>query len=100
MSSSPQTHTYGPKCRLAPVSQPLPAGAYDGIPPVAAQFFYSSVIPIDDPLSPGTIAGASDARTARGQIRPFSLGDNNALEKAWLSFLSDDDIQAHEQLPG
>ncbi|GKT57281.1 DDHD domain-containing protein [Colletotrichum tofieldiae] len=98
MSSSPQTHTYGPKCRLAPVSQPLPAGAYDGIPPVAAQFFYSSVIPIDDPLSPGTIAGASDARTARGQIRPFSLGDNNALEKAWLSFLSDDDIQAHEQL--
>ncbi|WQF81478.1 Putative DDHD domain, alpha/Beta hydrolase [Colletotrichum destructivum] len=95
---SPQTHTYGPKCRLAPVPQPLSAGAYDGIPPVAAQFFYSSVIPIDDPLSPGTIAGVSDARTARGQIRPFSLGDSNALEKAWLSFLSDDDIQAHEQL--
>ncbi|KAK1985100.1 DDHD domain-containing protein [Colletotrichum cereale] len=98
MSSPPQTHTYGQKCRLAPVPQPLPAGAYDGIPPVTAQYFYSSVIPIDDPLSPGTIAGASDARTARGQIRPFSLGDNNALEKAWLSFLSDDDIQAHEQL--
>ncbi|TQN73517.1 putative phospholipase [Colletotrichum shisoi] len=95
---SPQTHTYGPKCRLAPVPQPLSAGSYDGIPPVAAQFFYSSVIPIDDPLSPGTIAGVSDARTARGQIRPFSLGDSNALEKAWLSLLSDDDIQAHEQL--
>ncbi|EFQ33458.1 DDHD domain-containing protein [Colletotrichum graminicola] len=98
MTSSSQNHTYGPKCRLAPLSQSVPANAYDGIPPVTAQYFYSSVIPIDDPLSPGTIAGASDARTARGQIRPFSLGDNNALEKAWLSFLSDDGIQAHEQL--
>ncbi|KAL0940820.1 DDHD domain-containing protein [Colletotrichum truncatum] len=98
MSSPPTVHTYGSKCRLTPVAQPLPARTYDGIPPITAQFFYSSVIPIDDPLSTGTIAGASDTRTTRGQTRPFSLGDNNALEKAWLSFLSDDDSKSHEQL--
>ncbi|KAF4482122.1 hypothetical protein CGGC5_v008929 [Colletotrichum fructicola Nara gc5] len=73
MSAPAQVHTYGPKCRLTPVAHPTPTGQDN-----------------DDPLSPGTIAGASDARTTRGQIRPFSLGDNNALEKAWLSFLSED----------
>ncbi|EXF84905.1 DDHD domain-containing protein [Colletotrichum fioriniae PJ7] len=98
MASSEQSHTYGLKCRLAPVSQPSTGGVDDDTPAVAAQFFYSSILPIDDPLSPGTIAGVSDARTTRGPIRPFSLGDNNALEKAWLSFLSNDDVQAHEQL--
>ncbi|KAF9870547.1 ddhd domain-containing protein [Colletotrichum karsti] len=98
MSSPPQIHTYGPKCRLAPIAQPVSVGANDGIPPIAAQFFYSSIIPIDDPLSPGTLAAASDARNTRGQIRAFSLGDNNALEKAWLSLFSADDTKAHEQL--
>ncbi|KAF0316564.1 ddhd domain-containing protein [Colletotrichum asianum] len=98
MSAPAQVHTYGPKCRLTPVAHPTPTGQDNGVPPVPAQFFYSSVMPIDDPLSPGTIAGASDARTTRGQIRPFSLGDNNALEKAWLSFLSEDNVKAHEHL--
>ncbi|KAF5509874.1 putative phospholipase [Colletotrichum fructicola] len=81
MSAPAQVHTYGPKCRLTPVAHPTPTGQDN-----------------DDPLSPGTIAGASDARTTRGQIRPFSLGDNNALEKAWLSFLSEDNVKAHEHL--
>ncbi|KAF6830324.1 DDHD domain-containing protein [Colletotrichum musicola] len=96
--SSPPKHTYGSKCRLTPVSHPPSAGSHNDIPPAAAQYFYTSVMPIDDPLSSGTVAGASDSRVARGPIRPFSLGDNNALEKAWLSFLSDENSKAHQEL--
>lgn len=96
--SSPPKHTYGPKCRLTPASHPPSTGSSDDIPSLAAQYFYTSVMPIDDPLSSGTVAGASDSRAARGPLRPFSLGDNNSLEKAWLSFLSDEDSKAHQEL--
>lgn len=86
-------HTYGAKCRLAPVQR---APKDDGLPPVEAQFFYSSVIPIDDPLSTSAALGTADSRSNKSQLRPFSRGDNNALEKAWLSLASDEDRADHE----
>ncbi|KAK5165480.1 uncharacterized protein LTR77_009009 [Saxophila tyrrhenica] len=51
-------------------------------PPVNARFFYSSPIPIDDPLSPlppPTTATASAKRPPKA----FSEYDNAALDKAW-----------------
>ncbi|KAK8039944.1 DDHD domain-containing protein [Apiospora rasikravindrae] len=95
-------HNYGPKCRLAPVARPFTQADDEdddnAIPPVNAQFFYTSAIPIDDPLSTSTIAGAADARSAKGLVlRPFSRGDNNALEKAWLGLASDEYCRNHDQ---
>lgn len=88
-------HTYGAKCRLAPVTR---VDREDEMPPVEAQFFYSSVIPIDDPLSTSSATGPPESRSAKGQLRPFARGDNNALEKGWLSLMSDDDQRAHEDV--
>ncbi|KAH7146588.1 DDHD domain-containing protein [Dactylonectria macrodidyma] len=88
-----RVHTYGAKCRLAPVAR---VHREDEIPPVEAQFFYSSIIPIDDPLSTSSAPGAPESRSARGSLRPFARGDNNALEKGWLSLMSDDDRKTHE----
>jgi hypothetical protein len=85
-------HTYSAKCRLAPISR---VQREDEVPPVEAQFFYSSVIPIDDPLSTSSTVGA-DPKTNKGQVRPFSRGDNNALEKAWLSLMSEPSRRAHQ----
>jgi pimeloyl-ACP methyl ester carboxylesterase len=93
-----ESHNYGPKCRLAPVIRPFtPGDGVDAIPPVAAQFFYTSPIPIDDPLSTAKIAGSSDNKSASSKPQPFSEGDNNALEKAWLGLASDDYRRNHNQ---
>lgn len=86
-------HTYGAKCRLAPVTH---LHRDDAMPSVEAQFFYSSVIPIDDPLSTSSISGA-DGKTGKGQLRPFARGDNNALEKAWLGLISETDNASHRE---
>ncbi|KAM0554655.1 hypothetical protein ACHAPJ_006724 [Fusarium lateritium] len=86
-------HTYGAKCRLAPVAR---VQREDKVPPIEAQFFYSSVIPIDDPLSTSSIVGA-DNKANKGQVRPFARGDNNALEKAWLSLMSESARHAHQE---
>ncbi|KAL8416792.1 hypothetical protein RB596_007080 [Gaeumannomyces avenae] len=99
-------HTYGTECRLAPVA-PLPddyrdddghdddyGAATERIPPINAQFFYSSLIPIQDSPS----SAASDARGSSAQSqRPFSEADNNALERAWLSLASDTHRRAHSR---
>ncbi|KAB5585389.1 DDHD domain-containing protein [Coniochaeta sp. 2T2.1] len=88
MPSDP-AHNLGPACRLAPVTPPAPDGALEGIPPLKAHFFYSSPIPLDDPFSTATIVGAADSKSHRTPLRPFSPGDNNALENAWLALGSD-----------
>lgn len=94
-------HTYGSECRLAPVP-PLPDDDHDDgydaaterIPPINAQFFYSSLIPIQDSPS----SAASDARGSSAQSqRPFSEADNNALERAWLSLASDTHRRVHSR---
>ncbi|KAI1499457.1 DDHD domain-containing protein [Biscogniauxia marginata] len=93
----PRPHNFGSKCRLAPVSSPFSAEQLDHVPPVKAQYFYMSPIPIDDPLSTSTIAATTDPKTARSSFQPFSPGDNNALEKAWLSLASDEYHRNHVQ---
>ncbi|XDG02890.1 hypothetical protein ABKA04_002505 [Annulohypoxylon sp. FPYF3050] len=92
---TPKTHNYGSRCRLAPVTHPFASSDVDGIPPVNAQYFYLSSVPIDDPLSTTTVAATADPKAARSSLRPFSPGDNNALEKAWLSLASDTYRQNH-----
>ncbi|KAI0441475.1 DDHD domain-containing protein [Xylaria telfairii] len=87
-----QPHNFGPHCRLAPVRNPFSAA--QGIPPVAAQFFYASPIPIDDPLS--AIAATTDPRSLRATLQPFSPGDNNALEAAWLGLVTDQYSRNHD----
>ena len=94
---SPTSHTRGPSCRLAPIPSPAPVEGLEGIPPITAQFFYSSPIPIDDPLSAATIVGSTDAKSFKAPFRPFSAADNIALEKAWLGFASDRDRRNHRQ---
>ncbi|KPM35276.1 hypothetical protein AK830_g11300 [Neonectria ditissima] len=88
-------HSYGAKCRLAPVAR---VEREDDVPPIEAQFFYSSVLPIDDPLSTSFAAGPSESRSSKGQLRPYARGDNTALEKAWLGLMSDNDRRAHEDI--
>lgn len=95
--SASTPHTYGPACRLAPIARPVPIEGLEGIPPLKAHFFYSSHIPIDDPLSASTIVGASESKPSSLPLRPFSTGDNLALEKAWLGFVSDRDRRNHRQ---
>ncbi|KAI1366385.1 DDHD domain-containing protein [Xylaria arbuscula] len=89
-------HSLGRQCRLAPVRNPFSDDptATQGIPPVAAQFFYSSPIPIDDPLS--AIAATNDPRSLRATLQPFSPGDNNALEAAWLDLSADHYSRNHD----
>ncbi|KAK0635089.1 hypothetical protein B0T17DRAFT_623417 [Bombardia bombarda] len=101
-TAAPQQHTFGPSCRLAPITNPPPSPGLEDIPPIVAQFFYSSPIPIDDPLSAATsIASSSSSSSSSSSesksapLRPFSPGDNNALEKAWLGFASDRDGRNH-----
>ncbi|KAI1104437.1 DDHD domain-containing protein [Jackrogersella minutella] len=92
---APKVHNHGPRCRLAPISHPFASSDVDDIPPVKAQYFYLSSVPIDEPLSTTTVAATTDPKSARGSLRPFSPGDNNSLEKAWLSLCSDIYRQNH-----
>ncbi|KAI0518572.1 DDHD domain-containing protein [Xylaria bambusicola] len=87
----PSPHNFGRHCRLAPVRNPF---ANDTVPPIGAQFFYSSPIPIDDPLA--AIAATNDPRSLRATLQPFSPGDNNALESAWLGLAADQYSRNHD----
>ncbi|KAI8624610.1 DDHD domain-containing protein [Xylariaceae sp. FL1651] len=92
---APKPHNFGSQCRLTPVKSPFSTGqTTEYVPPVIAQYFYSSPIPIDDPLS--TIAASNDSKSSRAALQPFSPGDNNALEKAWLSLAADSHRRNHD----
>ncbi|KAI5362804.1 Putative DDHD domain, alpha/Beta hydrolase [Septoria linicola] len=52
-------------------------------PPVQARFFYTSSIPIDDPLSPLPPPVTSTTTVNRQPPKPFSDYDNAALDKSW-----------------
>ncbi len=87
--SSP-THTYGPTCHFASQSDPpnefmRRASLVSEIPPrIRAQFFYTSALPIDDPLSAVPLSTSGSASTAsKHPPRPFSAYDNAALDEAW-----------------
>lgn len=80
-------HTYGPSCSLHSESNTFTRRASEiSTDPskVRAHFFYSSALPIDDPLSP-VAPPSSSSSTGPSKVppRPFSIHDNNALEEAW-----------------
>ncbi|KAL9597677.1 MAG: hypothetical protein Q9219_005004 [cf. Caloplaca sp. 3 TL-2023] len=79
-------HTYGPTCSLQPESNVFTRRASSvsaDAPLLRAQFFYSSPLPIDDPLSPVPPPSGKPAATTRVSPRPYSVADNKALEEAW-----------------
>ncbi|KAG9232212.1 DDHD domain-containing protein [Amylocarpus encephaloides] len=86
---SESSHTYGPSCHHA---RNVAVEETDGgdVPKLKAQYFYSSPLPIDDPLSVAPTLGGSDARSAH-PLRPFSPRDNNALDETWLGWCSSKD---------
>lgn len=51
-------------------------------PPIDARFFYTSPLPIDDPLSP-VPPPASGRVPASQPPKPYSEYDNSSLDKAW-----------------
>ena len=103
------THTYGPNCTLQPASNPFTRRASqvsNDAPNIRAHFFYSSDLPIDDPLSPvppsistGPSKVACNQRLPENGLlirillqvppRPFSVYDNIALEQAWQALQKD-----------
>ncbi|KAM3498485.1 hypothetical protein MY10362_008197 [Beauveria mimosiformis] len=88
-------HTFDAKCRQTPVNLPDRDG---GMPPVKAQFFYSSSVPIDDPLSASAHTATTDFKKYKELLRPFGRGDNNALETAWISLSNTESRSRHEAL--
>ncbi|KAL8732471.1 MAG: hypothetical protein Q9166_002684 [cf. Caloplaca sp. 2 TL-2023] len=83
---STTAHTYGPDCSLHPDSNLFTRRASTAsvdAPLIRAQFFYSSPLPIDDPLSPVPPLSNKSAVLSRVPPRPFSVADNKALEEAW-----------------
>lgn len=82
---STPAHTYGPTCLLADKDEDPEAIRSSPSPPrIRAQFFYTSSLPIDDPLAalPDTSPGSSTT-IEKFTPQPFSERDNIALEKAW-----------------
>lgn len=95
-------HTYGPTCLLAD-DDPDPSTWYSLTEPpkVRAQFFYTSSLTIDDPLSalPPQSSG-QNAINERAPPQPFSVKDNIALEEAWRSLRQTrDDMAAGSKKP-
>lgn len=116
---SQATHRYGPTCHLArsvassaskdndiPGTVPLPKSrcltscdisktiTNFGID-LKAQFFYSSPLPLDDPLS--VVPTPTGSVSVKHPPRPFAAGDNNALEEAWLGLASEKDRKNHNK---
>lgn len=89
-------HTYSSSCRLAPAGPPPAAYDENTPPPVLARFFYSSHTSIDDLDSLGNPSHSlPEAKHTKGELQPFSLVDNIALENAWLSLINGCHRQAH-----
>ncbi|KAL3467269.1 DDHD domain-containing protein [Aspergillus heterothallicus] len=80
-------HTYGPTCLLAD-DDPDPSTwhSLEQPPKPRPQFFYTSSLPIDDPLSslPPPPSGQAQVDD-RVPPQPFSVRDHIALEEAWLA---------------
>ena len=84
------SHTYGPTCLLRPdpgVTRNKPPNNSEDPPKIRAQFFYSSALPIDDPLS-AVPSPQTSKSTGPSRVPPkaFSLLDNIALEEAWQKY--------------
>ncbi|KPI39169.1 putative phospholipase [Cyphellophora attinorum] len=84
------SHSYGPTCAFYDAQPRKDASSpeTDSVPPVKAQFFYVSALPIDDPLSP--LPPISD-KSSEHEPQPFSVRDNAALEEAWQGLRAGED---------
>ncbi|CRG83793.1 putative phospholipase C1020,13c [Talaromyces islandicus] len=90
-------HTYGPTCLRATPTQDLVALRSSSEPPqVHAQFFYTSSLPIDDPLTPLPAPTSSATSNATSAPQPFSARDNITLEQTWRA-LEDARHARHQQ---
>ena len=77
-------HSFGATCSLHEQFNDFTRRASGISPKIRAHFFYSSALPIDDPLSPlPTPSTTYQSGHSKVQPRPFSAYDNAALEKAW-----------------
>lgn len=86
-------HSWGPTCAYYDEDQEeFAATSPSGAPPVKAQFFYVSSLPIDDPLSPLPPIHSEKA-TTKQPPQPFSIRDNAALEEAWQAFYKEGEPQ-------
>lgn len=85
-------HTLGSACRLRPTPD---ADKEDGAPCIKAQFFYTSLFPIDDPLSSSAPAGGAESKS-KAPLRPFSQDDNDVLQQAWLGLTSESHRIQHD----
>ncbi len=90
-------HTYGPTCLLARNVAFSGVKGDNDCPPLKTQFFYSSPLPIDDPLTP-VPPPSGDVTKVKHPPRPFSTYDNNALEEAWLGLSSGPCKKSHARL--
>jgi hypothetical protein len=91
------THTFGPTCHLGRVVTFSGSKGDDDMPDLKAQFFYSSPLDIDDPLSAVPAPSGSESKPAKHPPRPFSACDTNALEEAWLGLASEKDRKHHHR---
>ncbi|PSS22142.1 hypothetical protein M430DRAFT_118339 [Amorphotheca resinae ATCC 22711] len=92
MSETP--HTYGPTCRLAKTVSFSGSKGDDDMPELRAQYFYSSALSIDDPLS---VVPTGNSEATKYPPRPFSAYDNDALEEAWVGLASEKDRKNHNR---
>lgn len=78
-------HTYGATCLLSDDDPDLSTWYSSPTPPrVRPQFFYTSSLPIDDPLtSLPPPSGGQGSGNERAPPQPFSAKDHIALEESW-----------------
>ena len=77
-------HTYGPSCLLTDDDLDLSAWFSSPTPPSARpQFFYTSALPIDDPLTSLPPPSGGQGQNDGAPPQPFSAKDNIALEESW-----------------
>src|SRR5271168_4640172 len=91
-------HTYSPTCYLSRVVAFPGSKSDEDVPALKAQFFYSSPLPIDDPLTAVPTPSGLESMFTKYAPRPFSAYDNNALEEAWLGLGSEQDRKHHRKL--
>ena len=83
-------HTFSPYCMLSHASNEFTrraSVASTDSPPISVQYFYSSSLLIDDPLSPVPLPSSNPTdKNSKLPPRPFSVHDNIALEDGWLKY--------------
>lgn len=91
-------HTYSPTCYLSQVVAFPGSKSDEDVPVLKAQFFYSSPLPIDNPLTAVPTPSVLESMFTKYAPHPFSAYDNNALEEAWLGLGSEQERKHHCKL--